>query len=105
MSEKNIYITREIPAIGIEMLRAKGYSVEVGTSKVPLTKEDLLKIASGKDGKKYDGIITLLTDKITLLVLIISMSNLRRRMELWWQIPQEHLAIALLNMPLLSFLH
>jgi len=57
----NIYITRKIPEIGIKMLEAKGYNVEVGDSKVPLTKNDLLELASKQ---KYDAFLTLLTDPI-----------------------------------------
>ncbi len=57
----NIYVTRKIPEIGIKMLVEKGYNVEVGTSKTPLTKKDLLKLASKQ---KYDAFLTLLTDPI-----------------------------------------
>lgn len=57
----NIYVTRKIPEIGIKMLKDKGYNVEVGNSKVPLTKKDLLKLASKQ---KYDAFLTLLTDPI-----------------------------------------
>lgn len=57
----NIYVTREIPQLAIDMLTQKGYTVEVGNSKIPLTKDDLLKIASTQ---KYDAFLTLLTDQI-----------------------------------------
>lgn len=57
----NIYVTRKIPEIGIKMLVEKGYNVEVGDSKVPLTKKDLIKLASKQ---KYDAFLTLLTDPI-----------------------------------------
>ena len=57
----NIYVTRKIPELGIKMLEERGYNVEVGKSQVPLTKEDLLELASKQ---KYDAFLTLLTDSI-----------------------------------------
>lgn len=57
----NIYVTRKVPDLAVKMLRDKGYDVEVGTSKVPLSKKDLLKIASRQ---KYDAFLTLLTDQV-----------------------------------------
>lgn len=57
----NIYVTRKVPDLAIKMLKDKGYNVEVGTSKVPLNKKDLLKLASRQ---KYDAFLTLLTDPI-----------------------------------------
>jgi glyoxylate reductase len=57
----NIYITRKIPEIGIKMLTDKGYNVEVGDSIIPLTKKELLEIASTQ---KFDAFLTLLTDPI-----------------------------------------
>ncbi len=57
----NIYVTRKIPDIAIKMLEEKGYIVEIGNSKVPLIKKDLMKLASKQ---KYDAFLTLLTDPI-----------------------------------------
>lgn len=56
-----IYVTRQIPQIGIDMLKSKGYSVMVGDDKEPPTKKKLLKVLS-KDA--YDGVMTLLTDPV-----------------------------------------
>lgn len=55
----NIYVTRQIPQIGIDMLTAKGYKVVVGDDKEPPSKKRLLKMLK-KD--QYDAVLTLLTD-------------------------------------------
>jgi lactate dehydrogenase-like 2-hydroxyacid dehydrogenase len=57
----NIYVTRQIPQIGIDMLKAKGYTVVVGDDKEPLSNKRLKKMVSKN---KYDGVLTLLTDHI-----------------------------------------
>lgn len=54
-----IFITREIPSIGIELLKKKGFIVSVYKKDNPIPREELLKLIKG-----YDGIITLLSDKI-----------------------------------------
>lgn len=56
-----IYVTRHIPDIGINLLRAAGHTVEVSMKDGVLTKAELIKILSGKP---YDAVITLLTDPI-----------------------------------------
>lgn len=61
LNNMNIYITREVPDLAVKILKDKGYDVEIGKSKVPLTKKDLLKLASKQ---KYDAFLTLLTDQI-----------------------------------------
>lgn len=63
---KKIYVTRTIPQIGIQMLKDKGYDVEVGTSKVPPTAKELVSFFSkkAKKGIKYDAVLTLLTDPV-----------------------------------------
>lgn len=57
-----IYITRHIPDIGINLLRAAGHTVEVSTKNGVLTHTELIH-ALGQ--KPYDAVITLLTDSIT----------------------------------------
>lgn len=58
---KLIYCTREIPAVGINMLKDKGYIVDIGNFKTPPTKKDLIKVLKKKN---YDGVIPFLTDTI-----------------------------------------
>lgn len=58
---KNILITRTIPDIAVEMLEAEGYSVDVN-DKVGMVSVEELKELLGQ--KEYDGVVTLLTDKI-----------------------------------------
>lgn len=57
----NIYVTRQIPHIGIDMLKAKGYTVVVGDDREPPSRKRLKKMVSKN---KYDGVLTLLTDHI-----------------------------------------
>ncbi len=64
--KKNIYITRTIPEVGINLLKEKGYKVTVSKkNKVP-TKEELINALSKK---KYDAVVSLLTDHINVDVL------------------------------------
>lgn len=56
-----VYITRHIPEIGINMLRAAGHTVDVSTKDGVLTSSELLKALSAKP---YDAVISLLTDTI-----------------------------------------
>lgn len=58
---KKIFVTREIPEIGIAMLRSAGHNVTVGTFRKPPTKKEIIKAL--KSGE-YDGVLTLLTDSI-----------------------------------------
>lgn len=58
---KRVYITREIPSVGIEMLKSKGYEVEVNKKSRPLRKSELIKILKKKP---YDAVLSLLTDVI-----------------------------------------
>ncbi len=58
---KQIYITRRIPDAGIQLLKDKGYSVDVGETEEAPTKDELCKILSQKP---YDAVIPFLTDKI-----------------------------------------
>lgn len=67
-----IFITRQIPEIGINILREKGYDVTIGENKTPPTEEEL--INEIKD-KNYDVVVTLLTDKINNRVFDASPST------------------------------
>lgn len=58
---KQIYITRKIPETGLKLLREKGILFDVGEGNNPPTKKDIIKALKKKP---YDGVITLLTDKI-----------------------------------------
>ena len=58
---KNIFITRKIPEVGLKMLEEKGYSVTVRDSDMPPTQEEL---NFALREKEYDAVVTLLTDKI-----------------------------------------
>ncbi len=58
---KKIFITRQIPNIGIEMLRQKGYEIDVWPKDRSMSQKELLR-ALGK--KQYDAVLCLLTDKI-----------------------------------------
>ncbi len=63
---KRIYVTRMIPEVGIKMLTDKGYKVDVSKKSRPLTKEELIKALQKK---KYDAVLTLLTDPIDAEVM------------------------------------
>jgi len=62
---KKVFITRKIPEVGIKMLRDKGYEVDVYPKDKVLPKKKLIHILK-KGG--YDGVISLLTDKIDVSV-------------------------------------
>lgn len=58
---KNIFVTREIPEVGLQMLRDNGYVVDVNFDhKIP-TQDEIISMVSKK---QYDAVITLLTDRI-----------------------------------------
>lgn len=56
-----IYVTRHIPDIGINLLRAAGHTVDVSTKDGVLTPDEL---KSALTAKPYDAVVSLLTDKI-----------------------------------------
>lgn len=56
-----IYVTRHIPDIGINLLRSAGHTVDVSTKDGVLTKDELL---SALRAKPYDAVVSLLTDPI-----------------------------------------
>lgn len=58
---KIIYITRKIPEAGLKLLRDKGISFDMGTSKTPPTQKEIIKALKKKP---YDGVISFLTDKL-----------------------------------------
>lgn len=67
MNTHRIYITRQIGEHAIQMLRDKGYEVIVGKDAKPLKPGKLNTIlrSAERQGRGYDAVITLLTDKIT----------------------------------------
>ncbi len=56
-----IYVTRKIPDVGILMLKEKGLVLDISTKDRPLSKRELIKALKKK---KYDGVLSLLTDTI-----------------------------------------
>ncbi|MEK9181534.1 MAG: D-glycerate dehydrogenase [Patescibacteria group bacterium] len=62
---KNIFITRKIPDIGIQMLKEKGYIVDVNKEDSILTQKQLI---DSLRKKPYDAVLTLLTDHIDSFV-------------------------------------
>ena len=58
---KQIYITRIIPESGLKLLRDKGITYDIGPSKNPPTKKEIIKALKKKP---YDGVIFFLTDPI-----------------------------------------
>ena len=58
---KHIYITRKIPVAGLKLLDEKGITYDMGHSKLPPTKKELIKQLRKKP---YDGVISFLTDTI-----------------------------------------
>ena len=62
---KKIYITRRIPENGIKMLQDKGFELDINPKNRPLSEKELIKILKKK---QYDGVLSLLTDKINAAV-------------------------------------
>jgi glyoxylate reductase len=75
----NIFVTRKIPQIGLDMLSRKGYKVDMGDFKVPPTKKELIKYLSksAKKGIRYDALLTLLTDPVDAELLDIAGPQLK----------------------------
>lgn len=63
---KKIFITRKIPAIAEEMLRAKGFEVDVFEKESVPKQKHLIKII--KKGQ-YDGVITMINDEVDGVML------------------------------------
>ncbi|MFA6463381.1 MAG: D-glycerate dehydrogenase [Candidatus Paceibacterota bacterium] len=68
---KNIFITRKIPEIGIKMLVEKGYNVDIYPKENPPTQKEIIKYLKKKP---YDAVISLLTDKIDSKIFDIAKS-------------------------------
>jgi glyoxylate reductase len=58
---KLVYVTRKIPDIGIQMMKDKGYTVDIGEKFDKPTKEEIIAAISQKP---YDCIVSFLTDPI-----------------------------------------
>jgi len=58
---KHIYITRKIPDAGLQLLKEKGITFDIGKFKIPPTKKQLIKELKKKT---YNGMISFLTDTI-----------------------------------------
>ncbi len=58
---KTVYVTRQIPEIGLKMLRDKGYVVDMNLKDSIPTQKDLVRALSKKP---YDAVLSSLTDKI-----------------------------------------
>lgn len=58
---KHIYITRNIPEAGLKLLRDNNITFDMGKSKTPPTKKDIIKALKKK---QYDGMISFLTDHL-----------------------------------------
>lgn len=69
---KKIYVTRPIPEDGVEVLREKGFQVDVNPENKVLSKDELKKAIVG-----YDAVLCLLTDKIDGEVLDAAGPNLK----------------------------
>ena len=61
MENKKIFVTRQIPEIGLKMLRDKGYEVDVRDEDSMPTSRELVKALKKKP---YDAVVTLLTDPV-----------------------------------------
>lgn len=59
MDKKKVFITYQIPDIGIELLRKKGFEVKVYSKEKLISRQELI-----KNVKDADAVISLLTDKI-----------------------------------------
>ncbi|HEV8284341.1 MAG TPA: D-glycerate dehydrogenase [Chitinophagaceae bacterium] len=58
-SEIKIFITRDIPVIGIELLKKEGFNVSVWPNETPMKPNELI-----EEGKKANAMLTVLTDSI-----------------------------------------
>lgn len=68
---KNILITREIPKIAVSLLEEHGYGVDVNKGEKILSTDEIINLLKQKP---YDGVITLLTDKIDKSVFEVAPS-------------------------------
>ncbi len=63
---KSVFITRKIPDVGINLLREKGYEVDINPNDRPLSKKELIGFLHAR---QYDAVLTLLNDHIDREVL------------------------------------
>ncbi len=68
---KAIFVTREIPSVGIQMLKEKGYTVDIYPKDAPISQKELIKYLKKK---LYDAVLSLLTDQIDAKVFDASPS-------------------------------
>ncbi len=68
----SVYITYQIPKIGLNLLKPKGFVVETNNSDKNPTKDQLKEIFS-----KFDAVLTLMTDKIDADIINSASSNLK----------------------------
>ncbi len=68
---KKVFITRKIPENGVMMLRDEGYEVDVSPRERPLTQDELINFLKLK---QYDGVLSMLSDKIDMKVFDASPS-------------------------------
>lgn len=68
----SVYITSPIPKKGAELLLRKGYKVDINKSGKDLTAEALKKVFGG-----YDGVITMLSNKVDAALLRSASKNLK----------------------------
>src|SRR5688572_8319936 len=59
MQDTKVFITRDIPSTGIDLLREEGFSVSVFPHDRPITTPELI-----EEGKKVNAILCISTDKI-----------------------------------------
>lgn len=69
-----IFITRQIPDSGIQMLREKGYEINISPKDRVLSKQELI---AALKLKSYDAILSLLTDKIDAEIMAAAGSQLK----------------------------
>lgn len=62
---KHIFITRQIPEIGIKMLKDQGHEIDIYPKDRVPTQRELVKILKKKP---YDAVVTMLTDKIDKVI-------------------------------------
>jgi len=60
-NEIKVFITRDIPSVGIELLKKEGFEVSVWPNDRPMNRDELI-----EEGKKANAILTLLTDPVDI---------------------------------------
>lgn len=70
--KKKIFVTREIPQVGIKKLKDQGYRVIIHRGENPLSKKEL-----AKNVKEIDALLCILTDQIDKTVIEAAGANLK----------------------------